>query len=136
MGVRREREGVREEVREGRGKGKIEKIKREQQTHWHARKCTRTHLSVHASMHINTVARAHTAHTYTHGTCPGLGGPLSQHLSGIMIGDAHGSTQYSLRQASLSRATKQLMPMQRGRRPPPPTQGGPGGGSGLSYHVY
>ena len=38
----------------------------------------------------------------------------------------------SLRQASLSRVTKQLMPTQRGRRPPP-TQGG---GSGLSYHVF
>ena len=38
----------------------------------------------------------------------------------------------SLRQASLSRATKQLMPTPRGRRPHP-TQGG---GSGLSYHVF
>ena len=44
------------------------------------------------------------------------------------------STPYSLRQASLSRATKQLMPSRprRGRRPIP-TQGG---GSGLSYHVF
>ena len=38
----------------------------------------------------------------------------------------------SLRQASLSRATKQLMPTPRGRRFPH-TQGG---GSGLSYHVF
>ena len=38
----------------------------------------------------------------------------------------------SLRQASLSRATKQLMPTPRGRRLPH-TQGG---GSGLSYHVF
>ena len=39
---------------------------------------------------------------------------------------------YSLRQASLCRATKQLMPTPRGRRPPPT----PGGGSGLSYLVF
>ena len=38
----------------------------------------------------------------------------------------------SLRQASLCRATKQLMPTPRGRRPPP-TQGG---GSGLSHYVF
>ena len=38
----------------------------------------------------------------------------------------------SLRQASLCRATKQLMPTPRGRRPPPT----PGGGSGLSYYVF
>ena len=38
----------------------------------------------------------------------------------------------SLRQASLSRATKPLMATPRGRRLPP-TQGG---GSGLSYHVF
>ena len=37
-----------------------------------------------------------------------------------------------MRQASLSRATKQLMPTPRGRRPTP-TQGG---GSGLSYHTF
>ena len=38
----------------------------------------------------------------------------------------------SLRQASPSGATMQLMPTPRGRRPPP-TQGG---GSGLPYHVF
>ena len=45
---------------------------------------------------------------------------------------ASAGLQISMRQASLSRATKQLMPTPRGRRAPP-TQGA---GSDLSYHIF